>query len=327
MLTAAIDIGGTKTMVAAAVLREGAQKRLLGRYDIIGSETFETAPRTQSLGELLFKCTGILANMIRGKGYDAGELAGVGISAPGMVDAATQRLIFAPGTGWRNADICAEIRKNFAALGADKNLFVRMDNDVNVCARAEAMEGGLDNLFWMTVSTGIGGAFVVNGEVWGGAHSVAGEIGHLKVEYTKPRLCACGQLGCAEAHCSGTAVGTMAKERAAVSPLLLARFREIGGEVDAKSCAELAGRGEPEALEIFGEAGMYLGRAVAAAVNLFDPAAVYIGGGMSRSLDLLLPHIKEQLALCTVSTSAQTPVLPTALGYTAALHGAFSLML
>ena len=176
----------------------------------------------------------------------------------------------------------------------------------------------------MTVSTGVGGAVVCDGKLIRGARGNAGEFGHLKVEFEQPRRCPCGELGCLEAQGSGTALTRMIKERAEQDPAFAAAFGE-GAEPDAPACAAMAREGNRAALEIFDCLGRYLGRGIAHYVNILDPEAVIVGGGVSASLDLLMPGIRASMESDVFSPMQHVEILPTALGYEAALMGAISL--
>ena len=112
-------------------------------------------------------------------------------------------LIFSPVTGWRDIDI----RGAFGDIWSNRtgySLPVEAACDVNACALAEVLCSGKDDMLWVTVSTGIGGAYVAGGKVYTGFHSVAGEIGHTKVEYNNPnklqlevRMCGSSRVGTA----------------------------------------------------------------------------------------------------------------------------------
>ena len=166
---------------------------------------------------------------------------------------------------------------------------------------------------------------MTGGRILSGYHSVAGEIGHTKVEYVSPRKCSCGQYGCAEAHASGTAVGKMTAEAAASDKSWEGLFRARSLGYTAENCSLLAREGDARAIAILDTAGDYLGRALANAVNLLDPAVVYIGGGMSRSFGLLERSVRRRIESDAVFIHRDIPVLPTALGYDASLLGAFAL--
>jgi glucokinase len=322
MLIGALDIGGTKTIAAVAeYLPDGGFLKVL---DIIGKVTFPTGAPVCSFRVVASECARIIAGILKEKNLDPSLLGAIGVSAPGMVDA-EGRLIYSPVTGWRDVDIAGTLRNVWNEYTDAPELTVRTDCDVNACALAEVLTSGSGDMLWVTVSTGIGGAYVTGGKAVTGYNSVAGEIGHTKVEYNNPRKCSCGQYGCAEAHASGTAVGKIVAETASSDRQWAALFRQRNLLLDAEGCALLAREGDSISGRIMNSAGDYLGRALANAVNLLDPAVVYIGGGMSRSFDLLAAPIRLRIESDALSIHRDIPVLPTALGYEASLMGAFAL--
>lgn len=308
MYIGGIDIGGTKIMCAVAT----EQKEILCKL------TFET--QRDEPEPFFQKCVDKLKECCNNINVDFRSLKGIGVTLPGMVDN-NGVLLFAPFLQWHNVEAASILKR---LTGIDN---IRCDCDVNACAIAEAKAANCSSLLWITVSTGIGGAFIENGEIFKGYNFIAGEIGHTKVEYDKPRVCSCGQKGCAEAHASGTAVTKAVKQQCSLDKAFDNAFQSQNLTRDAKGCAALAKMGNEKALEIFDTAGDYLGRAVANAVNIINPSAVYIGGGMgANSFDLLEEAIRKRLLSDAVEFSKNIPVYPSKLGYEAALMGALSLI-
>ena len=205
-------------------------------------------------------------------------------------------------------------------------LHAEADNDVNACAWAEAHFGagrGLDSFFWMTVSTGIGGAVVSGGRIVGGANAMAGEIGHLVVN-PGGEVCGCGNRGCLEAEAAGPAWMRRALRRLdADGGYLAARPRS---EVNARAIAEGARAGDTLCIEVLRESAVMLARGVAAVYTLLDPEAVVLGGGVAGALDLILPVLLRHVPSLVLAAGARRTVLgPSQLGYDAALIGAGSL--
>lgn len=324
MLIGALDFGGTKTIASVAEYTEsGIFPRCL---DIIGRETFATGAPVRSFRDAAKECARIIAGILQKNKKAPSSLEAVGVSAPGMVDAQGM-LIFSPVTGWRDVDIGGVFRDVWAEVcGIEADILrVNIACDVNACALAEVLSSGNGDMLWVTVSTGIGGAYVTGGNVYAGYHSVAGEIGHTKVEYNAPKKCACGGYGCAEAHASGTAVGKAVAEIAMSDKAWAAVLERRSLALTAESCSLLAREGDETALRIINKAGDYLGRALANAANLLDPAVIFIGGGMSRSLDLMAGAIRRRMESDALFIHRNIPVLPTALGYDASLMGAYAL--
>lgn len=308
----AIDIGGTKTMTAV----------LSDTGNIIESRYFPTTSRDwrkhfQQTADTFLDFT---------KPY-LHEISGVGINVPGMADSERGLLIYAPHQNWKNIPVADYFRN---ALSISK---IKVENDVNSCAIGEIVFGGGGTDFlWITISTGNGGAIVSNGKLIRGTTHCAGEFGHLKVEYTNPRICSCGQLGCLESQSSGTAIGQIYREKLVQDSTLLAQTKQAEAkdpdfQRDARGLSILAEGGSESAQEIFHTAGRYLGRAISYGVNIANPRRVYLGGGVAKSLPLLLPGIREELEKNAVPGASEVEIMETKLGYHAALLGAGALVL
>jgi glucokinase len=295
MIIGAIDGGGTK--VLTAVMTETGEV-LARRLALLP---------TADYAAYFARCAGMLGECAAQAGVQPEQLAGVGVSLPAMTDG-YDRVLGSPSAGWGTFSVRPLL---VPLLGTDR---VFIENDVNACALAEMrFAHGGSNFLWMTVSTGIGGAVVADGRLVHGAGFCAGEIGHVKVEFEKPRLCGCGQSGCLEAHASGTAIGRLA--------------REAGLEADAKQCEALASQGNPVALAVLAQAGRYIGRALAMTANVLNPQRVYIGGGVAHALGFLLPSIREEFERGVLPQCRNVEIEQTRLGYEAALFGAAAICL
>jgi glucokinase len=306
----AIDIGGTKTMVGI-VSSEGG---------ILVKRHFATL--TANCEAHLSDCYTHFNACLAETGLTISDLEGIGVNMPGMVDAPAGFLLQAPFAGWYDVNV----KGFFARLSGTEKIVV--ENDVNSCAVGELIFGrACDNFLWVTVSTGIGGAVMIDRQLVSGYNSCAGEIGHVKVEYDHPARCSCGQWGCAEAHGSGTAITRMFAEKVLQNNELSELLAAKNLPADAKSCSLLANDGNRVAIEVFHTAGKYIGRALSYTANLLNPHKIYIGGGVSDSLDLLLPALREEFARATVRQCADIEILKTALAYDAALMGAAALVL
>ena len=306
----AIDIGGTKTM--AGII--SADAKILTKV-LFATHTADAYAHFADCCDRFKACLTQLNLTI-------GDLEGVGVNMPGMVDAPTGILLQASFAGWYNMDV----KRYFSQQLGTERIFV--ENDVNACAIGELVFGNAcDNFLWVTVSTGIGGAVIIDRQLVHGQTSCAGEIGHVKVEYEFSAQCSCGQWGCAEAHGSGTAITRMFAEQVQVNPTLLETLTSKNLPADARTCALLAREGDSAALEVYGRAGKYIGRALSYAANLLNPHKIYIGGGVADSLELLLPTLNNEFNRLTVKPCAGVEIKKTALAYDSALMGAAALAL
>ena len=250
------------------------------------------------------------------------KLEGIGVNMPGMVDFSTGVLLQAPFAGWYDIDV----KGYFARMFGTEKIYV--ENDVNSCAVGELIFGdACDNFLWVTVSTGIGGAFIIDRKLVHGFNSCAGEIGHVKVEFDNPAQCSCKQWGCAEAHGSGTAISRMFSKKVSENMILKEILAEKNMIPDAKSCSLLAKEGNQTAIDVYHTAGKYIGRALSYAANLLNPQKIYIGGGVSDSLELLMPSLREEFVRATVKQNADVETVKTSLSYDAALIGAAALVI
>ena len=306
----AIDVGGTKTMVG--IISPDAR--------ILTKRRFATY--TADCYAHFSNCCQQFNECLSGLGFTLDDLEGIGVNMPGMVDASTGVLLQASFAGWYSIDV----KNYFNRMFGTNKIFV--ENDVNSCAIGELIFGhACDNYLWVTVSTGIGGAVIIDRKLVSGYNSCAGEIGHVKVEYGHPARCSCGQYGCAEAHGSGTAITRMFSEKVAENKELSEILMVKNMSADAKSCSILVAEGNQTAIEIYHTAGKYIGRALSYAANLLNPHKIYIGGGVSDSLELLLPAIREEFDRTTVKQCSGVEIVKTALDYDAALMGAAALTL
>jgi glucokinase len=277
--TLAIDIGGTKFTMAVfegerLAARESRRTDRAGGRDWMLEQIFAVADRWRNQW----------------------ALARCGIGFGGPVRFREQRVALSTHVGgWQDCALPAAIQE---ALGVP----AVMDNDANVGALGEAVYGagaGCSPLFYMTISTGIGGGLVVDGKVYRGADSWAGEVGHLTVRPDGPE-CLCGARGCLERMCSG-----------------------LWLESDY-------GRSAKELLQEDAFVRRYvvdLALGIKSAIMLLNPARVVIGGGISKAGEALFGPLREELRRqITAWSGARIDVAPAALGDDSVLWGALALV-
>ena len=274
----AIDIGGTK--FSMALFDEGRMTRRETR------RTDREGGREWMLGQIREIASGWLS---------VNQIAACGIGFGGPVDHAAQRVALSTHVGgWQDFDLTGWV-------AGELGLPAVMDNDANVGALGEAVYGagrGFDPLFYVTVSTGIGGGIVRAGEVWRGADSYAGEIGHLTVRPEGPE-CLCGARGCLERMCCG-----------------LWLERDYG-----RPAHELLR--DPEFVRRY---VVDLALGLKAAIMLLNPARIVIGGGISKAGEALFGPLRAELRRqITAWSRARIDVVPAELGDDSVLWGALAL--
>lgn len=232
----------------------------------------------------------------------------IGATVPGLADIEKGILVYAPYSGIRNFKIGNILKKKL-------RIPVFIENDANACAYAEMMYGvckEVDNFIWVTISNGVGGALVINGEIYEGEFGGAGEIGHINV-VNNGYMCGCGNKGCLEAYAAGPAIVRRYKKKT----------QDDSSGITAEMIAESARKGDEVAQDIYKKTGYYLGKAISYAVNLLNPAKVILGGGISMSIDLFLPELKRVINKMVLGESVKNLIIEkTGLSYEAALMGA-----
>ncbi|HEY1177640.1 MAG TPA: ROK family glucokinase [Phytomonospora sp.] len=311
MLTAGVDIGGTK-VVAGVVTHEG---------EIVDQVRRDTPHRSKS--PRVVEDT-IVDAVLELAGRH--ELHAVGIGAAGFIDADRANVLFAPHLSWRNEPLRD-------AISSRLRLPVVVENDANAAVWAEWRFGagrGESHLVCVNLGTGIGGAMIVNGTLQRGRYGVAGEFGHMQV-VPDGRRCECGNRGCWEQYASGNVLVREARELAASqSPVAHALLDAAGGDPTAITgplVTEVAQAGDPAARELFEEVGRWLGVGIANLAAAVDPGTFVVGGGLSEAGDLLIGPAKDAFAKSLTGRQFRpvASIVPATLGNSAGLVGAADL--
>jgi glucokinase len=301
-----VDLGGTK-IIAAVVLPDGkiiSRNYCLTMAEAVSDRILSAVDRAIAQAKL-----------------KTSELIGIGIAAAGILDTNRGIVTTSPNLpDWRNVPL--------RDILADKSGVVTyIINDANAAALGEHRFGagkGFDNIIYLTVSTGIGGGIIVDGELYSGTDGCAGEVGHMTIEADGPQ-CHCGNYGCLEALASGWAVAKAAitrinsGEKSSIIELVDGSLESI----TAETVAVAARRGDRLAADIVSEAAKYLGIGLANLVNIFNPELIVIGGGLSKMGDLLLKPARKELKERAFQLPADTVrVVRARLGSNAGIVGA-----
>jgi glucokinase len=186
-------------------------------------------------------------------------------------------------------------------IGAALGLPVFLEHDTKVAILGERAFGagsGIDDLMYLTISTGFGAAALSGGHLLTGPDDTALELGHVPISLDGPR-CTCGGMGHLEAHASGWALAAagVAAATSGASPWLANWQAAHAGEtISAKTVAEAAAAGDTAADEILERALLAVGRAVAGYVNTFNPVRIIIGGSLAEAhWDRLAKRISHEI--------------------------------
>jgi len=307
VLTAGVDIGGTKLLAVAAT----------EKGEIVAERR---QPTPAGADAVLSATAAVVADLMAAEP----GIAAVGVGLPGLVDL-HGAIHYAPNLP---GFVGVAARERLAAV---LPVPVVVDNDANVAALGEVLHGagrGRREVLVVTLGTGIGGGLIINGVVNRGGFGFAAEIGHFTVDRDGP-LCACGERGHWEALASGTALGRRAAEWAArgEAPGVLAR---AGGDVEAVTgheAGESALAGEADGLAILAEHAGDVALGLGGLVNILDPELVVIGGGLVHLGEVLVGPIRAALPARVEAASLRTvpPVVAAALGEQAGAVGAAAL--
>jgi glucokinase len=282
----ALDIGGTKLAVGVARRDEF---QATGRLAAIAKEAVP-APGTPEV--VIARVIEIARELLRA---DGGRLDAIGISIGGPLDHITGTVINFPHLpGWKMIPLCREISQALEAPAA-------LDNDANLGALAESRLGagrGVDDLVYLTISTGIGGGVILGGRLLHGVGSGAGEVGHITVESRGP-LCPCGNRGCLEIMASGTSIARRARALAELDRSRGERLIDhAGGDIAAITSEHVVSamiEGDPVAAQIWEETAGFIAIGLGSIIHILAPSMIILGGGVAQTGELLLEPVRRRL--------------------------------
>jgi glucokinase len=275
-----VDLGGTNLRIAAVDSSGKVLEKITTSTEVIRG-------RDLVIEEM---CAAI--QQTAGKFRAHGELVGIGIGIPGIIEMRSGMLRESPNLpGWHDYPVRDKIERRLGAT-------VVLENDANAAALGEKWLGAaasVDHMCMLTLGTGVGGGVVLNGRIWHGMTGMAGELGHINVDRDGPP-CNCGSRGCLEQFASATAVKRMAVEAIATGKAPgLARAMNADPEFSSKVVHQMAAQGDEPAREIFRRVGEALGLVLADVVNIFDLPMYVIGGGVASAWDAFAPSMLERI--------------------------------
>jgi glucokinase len=285
---AGIDLGGTNIKI--------------GRFDLDGNCTKHFSiptPQPSNPEAVLEAIWRGLAQIV--SSFD--KLQAIGICTPGPADAAGRVARLAINLeGWKDIPVAGFLQDR-------TKLPVIVANDGNCAGLGEAWLGagrGYQNIIMLTLGTGVGGAILIDGKLYTGAHGAGGELGLITLAVDGPE-CNSGNRGSLEQHISAVAVK-----------------RETGKE--PSEWGALAAAGEPQALEFWRKYGHYLGVGLTSLVYVLTPELIILGGGIAASSEFFLPAVQKEINDRVLLPSRQDLKIVTAeLGNQSGMLGAAKL--
>ncbi len=277
-IVAGIDIGGTNTEVGL-VTKNG---------NVLERNAMKTHKHGSNFDAYLDDLARMISSLVKKNNV---ILTGIGIGAPnGNIHNGS--IEHAPNLKWKGIiPFCEKLNHFFPEIP------VKLTNDANAAALGEKLFGngrGLNNFLTITLGTGVGSGFIVNGQLMYGHDGMAGEAGHTVVD-PNGRKCACGRRGCLETYVSASGIVRTAAELLSIHHFK-SKLAEIPfSELQSKQIAELAEQGDEVAREVFAVTGKTLGMKLADFVAITSPKAIFIAGGVVNAGELLLKPVRENM--------------------------------
>jgi glucokinase len=291
-LTLGIDLGGTQLRVAVIDKKGELLRRAAVATDVAGGPHSVIGQMVKLAAEV-------------GEGFKD-QIAAAGVSSPGPLDLDNGRTSDLPTLpGWFNFPLRD-------ALSEKLSLPVVLENDGVAAVNGEWKFGagrGLNNIVYVTVSTGIGGGVVVDGHLMHGRRGMAAHVGHMMIDPEGP-ICGCGGRGCIEAIASAANFSIAAQKL---------------GFADGKHAVKLAREGNEIAKTLVDKEAEWLGYGFASLLHLYSPEILIVGGGLSSALDLMMPGIRNQIDRYAMPAFREVKVVQAALGDNSGLIGAAAL--
>lgn len=260
-----------------------------------------------------------IRNLLAQTGISQKEIQSIGIGTPGCLNTQEGILIFAGNFKYgKNVNYRKLMQSHF-------DLPVYIGNDANVAAWAEAKAGaakGAKNAIMITLGTGVGGGIIIDGKLYEGHLSAAGELGHLLLVHDGV-ACTCGRNGCWEAYASVTALVRQTKEAMRKNPHSMMNqvpFHRVSG----RTAFDAAKKGDKAALDVVANYQEYIAEGLTDLINIFSPEIVVVGGGISKEGDYLLNPVREKVQSRVFGSGLlpQRTIVTAQLGNDAGLIGA-----
>ena len=279
-----VDLGGTN--IAVGLVDEN--------FKIVCKKSLPTGAERE--GEIIVEDMAKLClDVCKEANVNINDVISVGIATPGIADVNTGKVVYSCNLPFRDFPL--------ASLLAEKTgvSCVKIANDANAAAFGEAVAGaakGTKNSVMITLGTGVGGGIIIDGQIYAGFNSAAGELGHIVIEIDGVP-CACGRRGCWEAYSSATALIRMTREkieecRASGRDSLMLKAEKVSG----RTACDAMRAGDEAAKEVYDKYIKYLASGLATIINIFQPEVISLGGGVSNEgqslIDSLLPLVRKE---------------------------------
>jgi glucokinase-like ROK family protein len=269
-----IDVGDSQLIGAVVNLRGEVRRRV-------------EVPLDGRDGEMaLTRLDGLIAELVEPA---AAPLLGIGIGTPGLVDTATGTVRWAVNLDWRDLPLGARLSERWGVP-------VHIANDSQAAALGEHTFGGHppgESMVVIKVGRGIGAGIVINGQLYAGEGSAAGEIGHTAIA-DNYRPCRCGGVGCLETLASTRAIVQRARELAPHAPESSLHAPSRAEQIDLDAIVRAFADGDDLAREILTDAARHLGRTIGGLIGTLSIHRVVLVGEMTRFGEPWLTAVRRE---------------------------------
>jgi glucokinase len=304
-----VDLGGTK-------IYTGVFDHTM---ECVGTAKLSTKA-TRGVEPVIDRVARCVADAVDEADLTAKQIKGIGIGAPGAVDTEAGRVIFAPNLDWHDVQLKKELEKR-----AGVPVFVENDckqimhgiYEVELKRKPRQVAG-------IFLGTGIGGAVVIDGEVYYGHNRTAGEVGHMVLEVGGPK-CKCGNNGCFEALSSRTAIfrrildAVKDGQKTILTEMLGPKLQDLRSGDLRKAIR----KGDKFVDRVVEEAAEYTGIAVANLMNILNPEVVVLGGGVIEALqdEMMAIIVETAMDYAMPGTTKGIEIIASKLGDEAGITG------
>lgn len=297
-MLAGIDIGGTKCAVTIGNIKDEA-------VEIINKIKFKTSEYSNPY-DVLERLADELEKMQR-EGIEA-----IGISCGGPLDSKNGVIMSPPNLpGWDNISV-----KNFFEERFKAKTFLQ--NDADACAFTEWKFGaakGLENVIFLTFGTGLGAGLILNGRLYSGTNSMAGEVGHIRL--SEFGAVGYGKTGSAEGFCSGGGIAQIGRNKALEllqigKDCLFCRSYDELDKITAETIARAANSGDLCALEVYRISGRKLGELLSVLIDLLNPQMIVVGSVYTRSSHLMQAEMTKVIESETLAVPRKNCIISKA---------------
>jgi len=305
-----VDVGGTTVKA--------------GLCDITGKiyckKAIDTRPERDS-AEVVHDFYNLVKSLLTEYGVEEKDVLGIGVGIPGTVNTEKGVVTYSGNLHFKKVNVVREMKKY-------TSLPVFLGNDANCAALGEAKFGsgsGSKNAILVTLGTGVGTGFIVDGKILEGNFGEGAEGGHICIRMGGEK-CTCGQRGCWEAYASASALIRQTDRAAKKHPDSLLAQKAASG-INGRTAFDARKEGCPYGEKVVRGYVRYVSAGIVDLVNVFRPDLVMVGGGVSHEGDYFIKMIERDVRRHAFGGKNNHPpkVVRASLGNDAGILGAAAL--